>query len=529
MRLIHVGNLLALAVAAVVCTAGQPVLASEAPAVEPFTIAQVGILPPNQSGQPVKKKPPPSVGNVPPNKNAKPKKPAKAKPKPAPAAKKAPPPKKPPPVVKKAPPPKLPPPVVKQVRPPPKLPPPVVKQVRPAPTTPPPVIKKAPPPTTPPPVVKKATPPPPKKPVVVAPPKRVPPTVGINPALNLQRIKPKPAAIKQNFKAPAKSNRRIGDLKAKRRTSAIAGGNVRVLREPDQRVIVKQNNRSFIRQNDSSRFRRIAPNARTVRLRDGQSQTFFSRGDGVRVYDVTDRNGRLLHRYRVLPGGRRVTLIDNRRYYRDRYRGRDVALGLGIGLAVGSLVALAAPRVDIPRNKYIVEYDDASEYDIYEALSAPPVERLDRGYSLEEIRYSSSLRDRMRRVDLDTVTFDFGSWEVGADQERALERMANGILRVLEDNPDEVFLIEGYTDAVGDEDDNLSLSDRRAQAVAEIMTTVYGVPPENMVTQGYGEENLKVQTEGPERANRRIAVRRISPLMAQEGQEQEDGEDVYQE
>lgn len=518
MRLIHVGNLLALAVTAVICTAGQRAAASEAPAMKSFEVAQVGILPPNQSGQPVKKKPPPNIGNVPSKNTPPPKKPVKAKPKPkpAPAAKKAPPPKKPPPVVKKAPPPKAPPPVVKKA-PPPKLPPPVVKKVRP-------------PPTTPPPVTKKATPPP-QKPVVVAPAKRVPPAAGINPAQNLQRIKPKPTVIKKTFKAPAKSNQRIGDLKSKRRTSTTAGGNVRLLREPDQRVIVKQNNRTFIRHNDSSRFRRIAPNARTVRLRDGQSQTFFSRGDGVRVYDVTDRNGRLLHRYRVLPGGRRVTLIDNRRYYRDRdrYRGRDLAIGVGVGLVVGSLVALAAPRVDIPRNKYIVEYDDASEYDVYEALSAPPVERLDRGYSLEEIRYSSSLRDRMRRVDLDTVTFDFGSWEVGADQEQALERMANGILRVLEDNPDEVFLIEAYTDAVGDEDDNLSLSDRRAQAVAEVLTTVYGVPPENLVTQGYGEENLKVQTQGPERANRRIAVRRISPLMAQEGQEQEDGEDVYQE
>ena len=42
------------------------------------------------------------------------------------------------------------------------------------------------------------------------------------------------------------------------------------------------------------------------------------------------------------------------------------------------------------------------------------------------------------------------------------------------------------------------------------------MPPENLVTQGYGEEYLKIPTPGPERANRRVAVRRITPLMAQD-------------
>ncbi len=82
---------------------------------------------------------------------------------------------------------------------------------------------------------------------------------------------------------------------------------------------------------------------------------------------------------------------------------------------------MSEPQIRIPRDRYIVDYGRASDDDLYEALSAPPVERLDRGYSLEEIRYSRYLRDRMRRVDLDTVTFDFGSWEVGPDQSRALD------------------------------------------------------------------------------------------------------------
>jgi outer membrane protein OmpA-like peptidoglycan-associated protein len=323
-----------------------------------------------------------------------------------------------------------------------------------------------------------------------------------------------PKEVKDNYVAAPKPVRSFEDLKRNRKERVIGDGKLRVIEEPDRRVIVKQDNRVFIRHDDSDRFRRIAPDARTIRRADGTSTTFMTRRGGVRIYDVTDRHGRLLYRYRRYPGGREVMLIDNRRYYRrNNDRTRDILIGAGIGLVVGSAIALAAPEVRIPRDEYIVDYGRATDDDIYEALIAPPIERLDRGYSLEEIRYSRYLRDRMRRVDLDTVTFDFGSWEVAPDQERALDRMAEGINRALERNPDEIFMIEGHTDAVGAEEDNLMLSDRRAQSVAEILTTAYGVPPENLITQGYGEEQLKIPTDGPERANRRITVRRIGPLL----------------
>ncbi|MBY0226568.1 MAG: OmpA family protein [Hyphomicrobium sp.] len=321
--------------------------------------------------------------------------------------------------------------------------------------------------------------------------------------------------IRESYRQAPAQQRSFDDLKRKRRERSIADGKLRVIEEPDRRVIVKQDNRTFIRHDESERFRRIAPDARTIRRADGTSTTFMTRRGGVRIYDVTDRHGRLLYRYRRYPSGREVVLIDNRRYYRrDSNRTRDVLIGAGIGLFIGSAIALSAPEVRIPRDRYIVDYGRASDDDLYEALTAPPIERLERGYSLEEIRYSPHLRDRMRRIDLDTVTFDFGSWEVGPDQGRALDRLADGINRVLARNPDEIFMIEGHTDAVGSQEDNLTLSDRRAQSVAEILTTEYGVAPENLVTQGYGEEQLKIPTDGPERANRRIAVRRIGPLLS---------------
>ena len=173
--------------------------------------------------------------------------------------------------------------------------------------------------------------------------------------------------------------------------------------------------------------------------------------------------------------------------------------------------------IAIPREKYIVEYDRASDDDLYEALAAPPIERLERTYSLEEIRYSEPLRARVRRVDLDTVTFDFGSFAVAPTQLPSLERIARAIGRAIDGNPTEVFLIEGHTDAVGTQDDNLSLSDRRAEAVARVLVQNFNIPSENLVTQGYGEQFLKIPTSEAERANRRVAVRRITPLLSQSG------------
>ena len=73
------------------------------------------------------------------------------------------------------------------------------------------------------------------------------------------------------------------------------------------------------------------------------------------------------------------------------------------------------------------------------------------------------------------------------------------MLALLEQNPAETFLIEGHTDAVGSDLSNLALSDQRAESVAYALTRVYGIPAENLATQGYGERYLKVNTQAAER------------------------------
>jgi outer membrane protein OmpA-like peptidoglycan-associated protein len=240
-----------------------------------------------------------------------------------------------------------------------------------------------------------------------------------------------------------------------------------------------------------------------------QTRTVFTRPDGVQVITITDANGRFVRRIRREPNGREVVLIDN------RLRGAAAVGAVGAAaLAAGFFLTLPPPRVGIPRHQYIVDYGSVPPPDIYAALAAPPLEPPERAYAIDEIRYNYNLRARMRRVVINTVNFETGSWELAPEQIGRLEAIANAIHDMISRNPNEVFLIEGHTDAVGAEEDNLSLSDRRAETVAAALTEHFRVPPENLVTQGYGEQHLLAPTQGPEPANRRVEVIRITPLLA---------------
>ena len=107
----------------------------------------------------------------------------------------------------------------------------------------------------------------------------------------------------------------------------------------------------------------------------------------------------------------------------------------GFGGYGGFFVNLPPPVIRIPRERYIVEDEFADQALLYETMVAPPVETIERPYSLEEIRYSAPLRDRMPRIDLNTVTFESGSWELSPDQVQKLAAIADGLNRAIAQNP----------------------------------------------------------------------------------------------
>ncbi len=292
----------------------------------------------------------------------------------------------------------------------------------------------------------------------------------------------------------------IDQLRGRRKEQMV--GNQKVLVEPDKRMIVRDGKRAFIRHDENNRFRMLGVTPRLER-RGNEHFAYVRRPNGYQIISVTDGNGRLLRRIRRGPDGRDVILINN---------GRGAALAAGIG--AGLLLGLAAPHIRIPRDQYIVDVSNAPADMLYDALDAEPLEPLERAYLLDEIRYNVELRDRLRRLDINSITFASGAWEITPEQYPALEALAGAMKRVLARNPNAMFFVEGHTDRVGNEDDNLSLSDRRAEAVAVVLTNEFQIPPENLVTQGYGEQFLKVETDGPNRSNRRVSVRNIFRLLA---------------
>jgi OmpA-OmpF porin, OOP family len=268
----------------------------------------------------------------------------------------------------------------------------------------------------------------------------------------------------------------------------------RVVIQEGNRTIERENNRAIIRHSESDRF---AVGARHVDVehRGDQTITIVLRPDGIRIISTTDRQGRLLRRVRRDPRGRDIVIIDS---------------GAGRG---GLFVNVPPPHIR-DRGRYFLDAGHADRRRIYEVFTAPPIARLDRHYTLDQVRYSYPLREYMPRVDLD-ISFATGSWQLTPSQIGRLAEIAAALKQAIDRNPREVFLVEGHTDAVGSWEDNLSLSDRRAESVAVVLTEEFHVPSENLVTQGYGEQHLKEPTEGASRANRRVAVRRITPLIAQ--------------
>jgi OOP family OmpA-OmpF porin len=296
--------------------------------------------------------------------------------------------------------------------------------------------------------------------------------------------------------AVAPGPRRLEDFRSQRQESQQGGRTI--ITEPGRIIIRDPGGQEFVRHDEMDRFRYGARDIRTQTV-GGETRTIVIRPDGSQIITVVGTDGQMLRRIRRDSGGRELVIIDNS--YRD-----PRAVG-------GFYVDLPPPVVRIPYDRYIVDSEDAPPALLYDTMIAPPVDRIARRYSLDEIRYSPNVRQLMPSIDINTINFDSGSWEIPPDQAARLQGIADGLNRAIQANPREVFLIEGHTDATGNDTDNLSLSDRRAESAATLLTQQFGVPAENLTSQGYGSQYMKEQTSGPSRINRRVTVRRITPLL----------------
>ncbi|MBN8951553.1 MULTISPECIES: OmpA family protein [unclassified Rhizobium] len=279
---------------------------------------------------------------------------------------------------------------------------------------------------------------------------------------------------------------------------------VQTIINQDNRTVINVDNTYVVRHDDSDRFVRDGERPSYEQLSRDRYRETIDRPDGDRIVTIRNRYGDIIQRSRIDARGREYVLFyspeledqpDHDDYFRDP----------------GD--SLPPMRLLIPLSQYIIDTASNRNADYYDFLREPPVEPVERIYSVNEVRYSARIRDKIRRIDLDTITFATGSADIPMSQASTLRGVADGISKIIQRDPTETFLIEGHTDAVGSAQSNLILSDRRAESVANVLSDVYGIPAENLVTQGYGEQYLKVNTLGPSQENRRVTIRRITPLV----------------
>jgi outer membrane protein OmpA-like peptidoglycan-associated protein len=98
------------------------------------------------------------------------------------------------------------------------------------------------------------------------------------------------------------------------------------------------------------------------------------------------------------------------------------------------------------------------------------------------------------------ILFDTGKAEVKPESTPTLKQIA----AAFKEHPELKAEIQGHTDNVGKADANLKLSQARAEAVRNLLTSEYGVNAEQLTAKGYGDTKPSGDNKTPEgRANNR--------------------------
>jgi outer membrane protein OmpA-like peptidoglycan-associated protein len=102
------------------------------------------------------------------------------------------------------------------------------------------------------------------------------------------------------------------------------------------------------------------------------------------------------------------------------------------------------------------------------------------------------------------INFDYNSAVVGPQAVSVLVTLG----RVLSQDEfrDTVFLINGHTDAKGGLEFNQDLSERRAEAVKQLLVKQFNLPASTLIAVGYGKAQLKHTTDPFAGENRRVQI-----------------------
>ncbi len=140
-------------------------------------------------------------------------------------------------------------------------------------------------------------------------------------------------------------------------------------------------------------------------------------------------------------------------------------------------------------------------FDFNQALVLP----VEKGrYSFDQVIKIKLIRDYARIFTLDNVYFDVNKWDIKPECEPAIDNLYNSLVL----NPSMHIEIAGHTDSDGDAQENLILSQHRAESVMHYLIAK-GLNTKRVQAKGYGEyKPIAPNDSAPNKAkNRRTEVR----------------------
>jgi len=197
--------------------------------------------------------------------------------------------------------------------------------------------------------------------------------------------------------------------------------------------------------------------------------------------------------------------------YTGERRVSKTAKGAGIGAAIGAVAgmltgpdsrahrknALIAAGVGALAGGAVGQYMDRQEAKLREELQGTGVSVTRNGNNIT-LNMPGNITFKTDSADLRPDFFD----------------VLNSVSLVLKEYDKTILEVAGHTDSTGSEQYNKALSERRAGAVAQYLTS-QGINPQRIITVGAGEDHPIASNDTPEgrQANRRVELS-LEPITA---------------
>lgn len=129
--------------------------------------------------------------------------------------------------------------------------------------------------------------------------------------------------------------------------------------------------------------------------------------------------------------------------------------------------------------------------------------RSTRSLSMGEREQIATIAQTKPAIDLE-INFDYNSANISKRSMQSVQALGKALSSA--DLKGSTFVVAGHTDAVGGEEYNQELSERRADAIKRYLADKYGIAGADLVTVGYGKTKPKSGIAPTDPTNRRVQV-----------------------